>query len=376
MIRAVLGRSDPWIVVAVLLLAPFGVLMIHSATVDAERMHVTTVDRAVIRQLVVAVFGLSVMIGLSRMDYRALRRLALPAYVGTLVLLALVLLVGITQFGARRWIGIGGFTLQPSEFTKLTLVIAAAAYLADRPQGPRATLMIAALVLAPVSLVVLQPDTGTTLVLIGASAAVVVAWGAPWRTLGTVLAIALALTPLIFAVAVPGYQRERIAVFLDPGRDPLGSGFDLQQAEVALRSGGLVGRHVFDRSDSALAFVSARSSDFMLSHIGEQVGLLGAVALLSLLALLVWRGLSAALTAPDSFGRLLAAGLTFTIFSQAAIHIAANLRALPATGIPMPFVSQGGSSLLVMCVVAGLLLSISSHQRANPGEQWSATRWQ
>ena len=375
MIRAVLGRSDPWIVVTVLLLAPFGVLMIHSTTVDAERTHVTAVDRAVIRQLVVAVVGISVMLGLSRVDYRALRRLAMPSYVGTVGLLALVLLIGITQYGARRWIGIGGFTLQPSEFAKLTLVIAAAAYLADRPQGPRATLTIASLVLAPISLILLEPDTGTTLVLIGATLGVVIAWGVPWRTLGTVLTIALALTPLLFAVAVPGYQRERIAVFLDPGRDPLGSGFNLQQAEVALRSGGLVGRHVFDRSDSALAFVSARSSDFMLSHIGEQVGMLGAVTVLALFALLVWRGLSAALTAPDSFGRLLAAGLTFTIFTQAAIHIAANLRALPATGIPMPFVSQGGSSLLVMCIAAGLLLSIASHRRANPGEQWSATRW-
>lgn len=374
MIRVAVGRSDPWLLAAVFLLAPFGVLMVQSATLlpGARDLSLTP---AAARQLAIVVAGLAAMLGLARVDYRALRRLALPGYGATVLLLAVVLLFGITQFGARRWLGVGGATVQPSELAKVVLPVMLAAYLADRPRLARPTLIALVVLVAPLVLIALQPDTGTALVLGVSWLAVLVVWGAPWRVLGTLLAVALALTPLLFALAVPGYQRERIAVFLDPGRDPLGSGFNLQQAEAALRSGGLTGRGLFGAEDSALAYVSARSSDFMLSHIGEELGLIGGLATLALVALLVWRGLSAARGAPDAFGRLLATGLTAAIFAQVAIHAAANLRALPASGIPLPFVSQGGSSLLVMCVAAGLLQSIAAHRVPDPREQWSARRW-
>ncbi len=372
--RAAVGRSDPWLLAAVLLLAPFGVLMVQSATLPPGARDLSLTPPAA-RQLAIVIAGLAAMLGLARVDYRALRRLALPGYGATVLLLAIVLVFGITQFGARRWLGVGGATVQPSELAKVVLPVMLAAYLADRPRVARPTLIALVLLAAPLVLIVVQPDTGTALVLGVAWLAVLVVWGAPWRVLGTLLAVALALAPLLFALVMPGYQRERIAVFLDPGRDPLGSGFNLQQAEAALRSGGLTGRGLFGVEDSALAYVSARSSDFMLSHVGEELGLIGGLATLALLALLVWRGLSAARGAPDAFGRLLATGLTAAIFAQVAIHAAANLRALPASGIPLPFVSQGGSSLFVMCVAAGLLQSIAAHRMPDPREQWSARRW-
>lgn len=373
MIDRAFGRSDRWLLASVLVLAPFGVLMVQSAT-GSSLTAADAITPQALRQLAIVVAGITAMLLIARIDYRMLQRLAIPIYASTLVLLAIVLLLGVAQFGARRWIGIGGATVQPSEFAKLALILTTAAYLADRPAHARPLFTALLLLGAPLAMIVVQPDTGTALVLSGAWLGIVIAWGAPWRVLGTMLAIAAAIAPLLFAVAVPGYQRERIAVFLDPSRDPLGSGFDLQQAEAALRAGGLTGRGLFG-SDSALTFVSTRSSDFMLAHIGEALGLLGAAALLAIFALLIWRGLSTARTAPDSFGRLLAAGLTVAIFTQAAIHIAANLRALPATGIPLPFVSQGGSSLLVMCVAAGLLQSIASHRTPDARERWSARRW-
>jgi rod shape determining protein RodA len=374
MIDRVFGRSDRWLLASVFLLAPFGVLMVQSATGSSIAAPGAITPQA-LRQLAIVVVGITAMLLIARIDYRMLRRLAVPIYVGTLGLLAIVLLLGVTEFGATRWIGVGGATVQPSEFAKLALILTTAAYLADRPADTRPLFTALALLAVPLALIVVEPDTGTALVLGGAWVGIVVAWGAPWRVLGTMLAIAAALAPLVFAVAVPGYQRERIAVFLDPGRDPLGSGFNLQQAESALRAGGLTGRGFFGGADSALTFVSARSSDFMLAHVGEALGLLGAAALVSIFALLIWRGLSTAGSAPDSFGRLLAAGLTVAIFTQASIHIAANLRALPATGIPLPFVSQGGSSLLVMCIAAGLLQSIASHRTPDARDRWSARRW-
>jgi cell division protein FtsW (lipid II flippase) len=373
MIDRAFGRSDRWLLASVLVLAPFGVLMVQSAT-GSSLAAADAITSQALRQLAIVVVGIAAMLLIARIDYRILQRIAIPIYASTLALLAVVLLLGVAQFGARRWIGIGGVTVQPSELAKLALILTTAAYLADRPAHTRPLFTALMLLGAPLAMIVVQPDTGTALVLSGAWLGIVIAWGAPWRVLGTMLAVAAALTPLLFAVAVPGYQRERIAVFLDPARDPLGSGFDLRQAEAALRGGGLTGRGLFG-TDSPLTFVSARSSDFMLAHIGEALGLLGATALLAIFALLIWRGLSTARTAPDSFGRLLAAGLTVAIFTQAAIHIAANLRALPATGIPLPFVSQGGSSLLVMCVAVGLLQSIASHRTPDARDRWNARRW-
>ena len=373
MMRLAVGRGDPLLLLAVLTLAPLGVLMVYISSIHPGGE--LRVSGPALRQLLVALAGVAAMPALARFDYRALRRLSAPAYVVALVLLIVVLVAGVSEYGARRWLGVGGATMQPSEPAKLVVVLMLAAYLSERT--PTAVSMIAScgILLAPLVLVAWQPDAGTALVIIGAWLGIVVAWGVPWRLLGGLLVVAAALAPLMFAVAVPGYQRERIAVFLDPTRDPLGSGFNLQQAEAALRSGGLTGRGLFDEGGSALEGAAARPSDFIFAQVGEQLGLAGAMLLLGLLCLLIWRGLRASRVAPDAFGRLLAAGLTMTIFVQAFVHVAVNLRLLPATGIPLPFISQGGSSLLMMCVAAGLLQSIASHRPASAREQWSGERW-
>lgn len=367
-------RSDPWLLLAVLALLALGLLMAVSATTDAGDGP-TLRSGPALRQLILVAVGLAALLVAAHTDYRLLRRLSLPAYALAVLLLLAVLAGAGDQYGARRWLTAGGVSVQPSEFAKLAVAVALAAWLAGRSGATRPVLGSLALLAGLLTLVVTEPDTGTALVMVGAWLAVVIAWGAPWRLLGTLFAVALAVVPLLLALAVPAYQRERLAVFFDPGRDPLGSGFNLRQVELAIGSGGLTGRGLFGSADSALTYVAARGSDFVLAGVGEQLGLLGTLTLLGLLGVVVWRGLEAARVAPDAFGRLLAVGLTATIFTQAFVHAAVNLRLFPATGLPLPFVSAGGSSLLAMCIAAGLLLSIAGRRPATAREQWTGERW-
>jgi cell division protein FtsW (lipid II flippase) len=231
----------------------------------------------------------------------------------------------------------------------------------------RAMLTSLGLALLPMALVLVEPDLGTTLVLAAAWGVLVAVWGVSGRTLAGMFALGLSALPIAFAVAVPDYQRERLAVFLDPTRDPLGSGFTMRQVEVAL--GGLTGRGI-DGAASALDGVATRASDFAFAQLGEQMGLIGAALVLLLYAVIAWRGLEAALHAPDRFGRLLAAGLTATIVLQALMHVAVNTRLFPATGIPLPFISTGGSALVGMCLSAGLIQAVAAYRLARPRELW------
>ena len=214
----------------------------------------------------------------------------------------------------------------------------------------------------------LQPDTGTAIVLAGAWIGVVVAWGAPWRTLGAAAGASVAVVPLAFALAVPSYQRERLAVFLDPARDPLGSGFSLRMAEAALSAGGLTGEGLFGGAESRLYHVGGRSNDFVFALVGEELGLIGGLAVIALFGIVAWRGFEAARRAPDAFGRLLAAGLTTLLLTQALVNVAVNLRLFPATGLPLPLVSSGGSALIAACVAVGLLQSVHARRPLARGE--------
>lgn len=371
-LRSSLGLSDAWLLLAVLTLVPLGVLMTQSATLPSPAVRPSGETA---RHLVFVAGGLIAMVLAAAVDYRSLRRFSRPIYLVALVGLLYVLIAGTSEFGARRWIAAGPTTVQPSEFAKLAIIVAVAAYAAGREPGTRAVVTTLALLAAPAGLVALQPDTGTALVMLTTWLVVAVAWGASWRLLGVLLVSGVALVPLTFAIAVPDYQRERLAVFADPGRDPLGSGFTLRRVEAALDAGGLTGEGLFPGADSVLNGVAARNSDFAFASLGEQLGLAGTAAVLALFVLLAWRGVHAAMVAPDRFGRLLAMGLTAGLAAQAIMHIAVNLRLLPATGIPLPFISQGGSSLIVVCIAAGLLQSITAHRPPTPEEQWRAERW-
>jgi rod shape determining protein RodA len=357
---------------AVAVLVPLGVLMVHSAALVSANAPSGLMPEAA-RQGTYAAVGVLAMLAAARFDYRLLQRYWVVVYAMAALLLAVVLVAGVAEHGARRWLAVGGFTVQPSEFAKLALAVALAAYGAAR--HPRLASVIAALGLAALlaALVLLQPDLGTVIVLGGVVALFLIGWGLPGRVLVALAAVAVALVPIAFA-AVPAYQRERLAVFVDPQRDPLGSGFNLRQIELALGTGGVTGHGLFSGAESHLDAVAARSSDFMFGFIAAELGLAGALLLMALLALVAWRGLRAASRAPDTFGRLLAVGVTGIVLVQALVNVAVNLRMFPATGIPLPFISQGGSSLVVMLVAVGLLQSVASRRAASPQEKWHAER--
>jgi len=374
MTRLLLHRVDPFLLAAALGLLAYGVLMtVSAATLDTGEP--TLRAGPGLRQAVLAMGGILVIFTASRIDYHVLQRWSLPIYLAGIVLLVAVLAFGNSEYGARRWFMVAGTSFQPSELEKIALVVATAAILSSHlPRARQLMASLGAVGLAAV-LVLVEPDTGTTVVMLTTWLIVCVASGMPWRVIGGLVAVGAGVLPLLFAVAVPAYQRERLAVFFDPGRDPLGSGFNLKQAELAIGSGGLTGNGLFGGADSALTHVAARGSDFIFAQAGEELGLLGALALLALFAVVVWRGFEAARHAPDAFGRLLAIGLTWMILTQAAVHIAVNVRLFPATGIPLPFISSGGSSLLAACIATGLLQSIAAQRPARPHEQWRSERW-
>ena len=368
----VLARSDRLLWLAVAALAALGLLMAYSASLD-EPPHPTVTAEAV-RHAMLGALGIAAMLVAARIDYRRLRRYSALAYLGAAALLVVVVVIGESEYGARRWLAVGGSTIQPAEAAKLALVLALAAYTASRP--PRAaalavTAVLLALLAAPV---LAQPDTGTAVVLVGTWIGMVIVWGVPWRTLGVLFAVLGAAGPLAFAVMVPDYQRERLAVFLDPTRDPLGSGFSLRQVEAALATGGITGEGLFRGAESQLASVSARSSDFVFALVGEELGLGGGLVVIALFGLIAWRGFEASRHAPDTFGRMLAAGLTTLIVLQAFVNVAVNLRLFPATGLPLPFVSSGGSALLVVFVAVGLLQSVQSQRMPAQGMQAAMDR--
>jgi rod shape determining protein RodA len=368
-----LVRGDPALWLAVAALGALGLVMAYSSSLDAAPHAAVTPQAA--RHALLGAAGVAAMLVAARIDYRLLQRAGALAYLGAGALLLVVVVAGESEYGARRWLPVGGATVQPAEAAKLALVLALASYAAVRPPRAAALAVTAALLALLAAPVVLQPDTGTAVVLVAAWAVVVVAWGAHWRALGVLFGVVLAAGPLAFALVVPDYQRERLAVFLDPARDPLGSGFSLRQVEAALGAGGLTGDGLFGGAESHLAGVTARSSDFVFALVGEELGVLGGLAVIALFALVAWRGLEASRRAPDAFGRLLAAGLTALILSQALLNVAVNLRLFPATGLPLPFVSAGGSALLVMFVAAGLLQSVHARRLPTRGGLHASGRW-
>lgn len=367
-----LVRTDRVLWLAVAALAALGLLMAYSSSLG-EPPHPTVTPEAV-RHAILGSVGVVAMLVAARMDYRLLRRVSVLGYLGAAALLVVVVAIGESEYGARRWLAVGGSTIQPAEAAKLALVVALAAYTASRPPRAAALAVTGVLLAVLAAPVLAQPDTGTTVVLVGTWVGVVIAWGAPWRTLAVLFAILGAALPLAYAVLVPDYQRERLAVFLDPTRDPLGSGFSLRQVEAALASGGITGEGLFRGAESQLASVSARSSDFIFALVGEEMGVGGGLVVIALFGVVAWRGFHAARHAPDRFGRMLAAGLTTLIVLQAFVNVAVNLRLFPATGLPLPFVSAGGSALLVMFVAVGLLQSVHSQRLPAQGMQAAMDR--
>jgi cell division protein FtsW len=359
------ARPDVWLALAVAVLVALGIVMIYSASAFvAEREHQAPYHYLV-RQLVWAALGTLALLGAYRVDYRRWRRLALPAGLVVLALLVAVLVPPFAHLkgGVRRWLSLGPLAFQPSEFAKLGLLVFLSAALANKrervlAEGVRALLPELGLCVACLVLVMIEPDLGTTLTLAAALGALLYVGGLRLRTL--LGAVALVLPAVAWSLVRHPYQRDRLVNFLDPWRDAQGKGFQAVQAFLALGRGGVAGTGPAG-SRQKLFFLPAPHTDFILAVIGEELGFIGLVFVISLFALILWRGVRAALRAPDLFGTYLAFGITFCIFLQAMINTGVVAGLLPTKGLTLPFLSYGGTSLVATMAAAGVLLNISQH---------------
>ncbi len=319
-------------------------------------------DRHVMR----LVLGLSLVIVMALVPLGVWMRLAYPSFFAALALLALVPLVGQEALGARRWLTFGGLSFQPSEAVKVALVVALARYYQGLPSGalsrPLQVLVPLLMILAPMLLTLRQPDLGTSLLIAGTGLGLMFLAGVSWLYfVGGALAVFAAL-PFVLQ-RLHGYQRRRLEVFLEPDKDPLGAGYHITQSKIALGSGGVTGRGYMQGSQSQLDFVPEKHTDFIFAMFGEEWGFVGTLVLVGLFALLVTLVMLAALRAASPFARLLVAGFALQVLVYAGINMAMVTGLAPVVGVPLPFVSYGGTSLMSLMVALGLAMSASVHGR-------------
>lgn len=323
-------------------------------------------------QLAGLALGLAAFAGFALTDYRRLRAAAPYLYGAALLILLAVEAAGHVSYGAQRWIRVAGVQVQPSELAKLLLLVVLAAYLAGRERvGAREMAVTAGLGVPPALLVLFQPDLGTAIVFAALIVGILFLAGAPRPHLAGVVAAGLAAVPILPHV-LHGYQRRRLEVFLDPSRDPLGAGYNLIQARIAVGSGGVFGQGWLHGAQGQLGYVPERTSDFVFAVFAEQFGLAGCLILLALFAVLLLRMARSAASAPDRFGELLCAGAAVIFFTQVAQNVGMNVGLTPIAGIPLPFISHGSSALVTEMALLGLVQSVMLRRRRLEGGADSA----
>jgi rod shape determining protein RodA len=355
---------------AVLGLITLGSVLVWSATTHRDDLTAGDPTAYLKKQLVNVAIGLVLMVLVLATDHRWVRIMAPLVYVASVAGLVLVLTAGTTINGSRSWIQLGGLSIQPSEFAKLAVVIGMALLMAERAEGSwrnkvGSTEVLGMLLIAgvPSLLILLQPDLGTMLVLAATVFGVLAVSGAPRRWL--LLLAGTGITAAVAGVAggvLKAYQVDRFLAFTNPDLDPRGAGYNVEQARIAVGNGGLFGQGLFDGSQTRAGFVPEQHTDFIFTVAGEELGLVGAAVLIGLLGLVIWRALAISALSTDVFGRVAAAGIACWFGFQAFQNIGMCLGIMPVTGVPLPFVSYGGSSMFAGMLAIGLLHNI--HLRA------------
>ena len=356
--KRLLRRTDLTLIVAAVAIVIMSLVIIGSAT------HVNTPSEErywfVQRQGISIVIDIALAAFLMNFDYKILQRYGNHFYVFNLILLILVMLVGQTALGAQRWIALGPISIQPSEFSKLIMIIALAAMLEKRG-GKINTITdlapVAAYVGVPFLLVLKQPDLGTSLVFLAIFFGMVFVAGVRLRLLLGIFGAGLAAMPVLWHF-LKDYQKMRIMVFMDPNVDPLGAGYHIIQSKIAIGSGMLFGKGLFGGTQSQLNFLPENHTDFIFSVVGEELGFVGCAILLLLYLIVLWRGIRIAQDASDMFGRLLAVGITSMIAFHVLINVGMTMGIMPVTGIPLPLMSYGVSSLTTNIMAIAILLNI------------------
>jgi rod shape determining protein RodA len=357
--RRLILNFDWTLFILVLLLSGIGLFNIYSAGFSLSDTPRVQPYVKQIQWILIGIVGMTVAFFI---DYRFLFRYAYIFYGISVILLLVVFFSGYATRGSQRWIAIGSFTFQPSELVKLTIILALARYFdrhrlgTDYPLRKLVTPFM--IVIIPFSFVLKQPDLGTALILLILFLSIVLFVGLEWKSLLIATLSALLMSPLFWFLLKP-YQQERILTFFDPDRDPLGSGYHIIQSMIAVGSGGFFGKGFLKGSQTQLKFLPEQQTDFIFSVFAEEWGFLGGMILMTMYIWLILWGLKIAMHAKDYLGALVAFGITILIFWELFINIGMVLGILPVVGIPLPFLSYGGSSIVVLMTAVGLLMNIS-----------------
>ncbi len=353
-------RNLDWILIlTVILLTGIGMVLIASAT-HGDALASGT-NRFVQRQGLFLAINVLVVIGVLLQDYHSLKRISLPLYAFTVLLLLGVMFFGHSSLGAQRWIQVGPVTFQPSEFSKAFMIVCLAAFLDERSEYleqwkdyiPSILFM-----LVPFFLVLRQPDLGTALVFAAIAFSMFWVCGFKMKWIGVLAGAFIVAAPVLWQF-LHEYQRNRIRVFLDPELDPFGAGYHVIQSKIAIGSGMLWGKGFMQGTQSQLNFLPENHTDFIFAVAGEEFGFIGSIVILLLYMLLIWRGLTIALNAEDRFGALLASGITGMYLFHVFVNVGMTIGIMPVTGVPLPFLSYGVSSLTTNMLLAGILLNIN-----------------
>ena len=372
--RVKAARLDWVLMLAAGGLLALGTLLVWSATSNRDDLTGGDPSSYLKKQLVNIAIGVVLAVMVTATDHRWVRILAPLVYLASVVGLGLVLVMGSTINGSRSWIQVGGMSIQPAEFAKLAVVIGMALLVAERTEGSLRTrevgrvdvLGMLAIAGLPALLILLQPDLGTMLVLsatvfgvlaVSGASRAWLAWLAGGAVVGAVAAVRLGV--------LKSYQVDRFLAFMDPTLDPRGAGYNTTQARIAIGNGGVFGQGLFGGSQTKSGFVPEQHTDFIFTVAGEELGLVGSAVLIALLGVVLWRALSIAAHADDLFGRLAAAGIACWFGFQAFQNIGMCLGIMPVTGVPLPLVSYGGSSMFATLMALGLLQNI--HLRSELG---------
>jgi len=375
-------RLDPLLLLATLGLVAASLIALRGATANdvPGQPHYY-----VYRQAIYVALGLVLMYGASRLDYSRLRELRYPIFGLMIGLLAVVLAIATATRGTRAWIPLPGFNFQPSELGKVLLVLALSGFVVDRMRsmGRQTTARVMLLGLIPTMLVMAEPDLGSAMVYVAATLAVLFVAGAPWRhfaALGALFAVSFSLVlvalPAMGVQLFKPYQVDRRTSFLHPSQSPGEEGYQQMQSLIAMGSGEKTGRGVENATQTSLNFLPEHHTDFIFAVVGETYGFAGAALVLSLYALLIWRGLHILTVAKNLYGALLAGGITVMLLFQLFVNIGMNVGIMPITGVTAPLLSFGGSSMLATFLALGLLHSVHAQARETAAGKGRATVFQ
>lgn len=350
-------KIDAMLFMALVILSLSGLMVLYSASGG----DIDLVQRQCIR-LLIGFVGLLVF---AQIPVEQFRKWSFWLYLLGVVLLLLVLAVGDMSKGAQRWLDLGFIRFQPSELMKICLPMMVAWYFSGMslPPSLKSITVAFVIVLLPVILIIRQPDLGTAILVTGTGLFVIFLAGISYRLIAVLMGLTMAAAPVFWNYLLHDYQRVRILTLLDPERDPLGAGYHIIQSKIAIGSGGVYGRGWFDGTQSHLDFVPERSTDFIFSVFSEEFGFIGASMLILLYLIIIVRGLIIAANAQSSYARLLGGAISLSFFSYVFVNIGMVSGLLPVVGVPLPLISYGGTSMVTLLAMFGVLMSIHSHKK-------------